>query len=124
LIGFFSRARSAALALVLALAMAVAVLVSVDSPAQADTGGNSISHTFINLLPAPGVTLQNQYRAFLLSIQNAAGHPFRGNVFQLQGPSNALIAVDVTSSTADSSPRAVLSGSSARAATPTTCSMT
>jgi hypothetical protein len=96
---YFVRARSVALAFILALAMAVVALVSVGSPAEADTGGNSISHAFINLLPVPGVTSQNQYRAFLLSIQNAAGHPFRGNVFQLQGPSNALIAVDVTSST-------------------------
>jgi hypothetical protein len=98
LTSYFSKARSGALALVLVLAMAVAALVSVGSPAQAETGPNSISHTFLNLLPAPGVTSQNQYRTFLLSIQNAAGLPFRGNVFRLQDPTNALIAVDVTSS--------------------------
>jgi hypothetical protein len=98
LTSYFSRARSGALALVLALAMAVAALVSVGSPARADTGGNSISHAFINLQDSPSATMQSQYRTFLQSIQNAAGHPFRGSVFQLQGPSNALLAVDVTSS--------------------------
>lgn len=95
---YFSRARSGALALVLALAMAVVALVSGGSPARADTGGNSISHAFLNLGSFGTETGQNQYRAFLQSIQNAAGHPFRNNVFQTQGSSNALIAVDVTTS--------------------------
>jgi Ribosome inactivating protein len=95
---YFSRARSGALALVLALAMAVVAFVSVGSPARADTAPNSISHAFINLQSSPSAAMQSQYRTFLQSIQSAAGHPFRNNVFQLQGPSTALLAVDVTSS--------------------------
>ena len=83
-------------------AMAVTgTLVSVGGVAHADVPRGTITHIYLNL-NAPSITARSEYGAFISSLRQAAGHPFRDGVLQTQrvDPNNpysaGLIMVTLT----------------------------
>jgi hypothetical protein len=71
-------------------------IVASAGAAKADVPNNGVGHVWLNL-NNPGQGAQSQFSAFITSLRQAAGHDFRGGVYQTQTEtSNRLIRADIT----------------------------
>ncbi|QMU73053.1 hypothetical protein GXP74_37245 [Streptacidiphilus sp. P02-A3a] len=72
------------------------ILTSGTTPARADTGYGQIKQCWMNLGAAPNSNQQRMYAELIGSLRQAAGHTYRGSVYQTQGVSYSLIRLSLT----------------------------